>query len=138
MVGALETVGIIGAIAETLGSSSSSPGATAVTILWGSAAASAVVDNIPFTATMIPVVEQLGETRGYDAAALEPMWWSLSLGARLGGNATLIGASANLVVAGMAEKMGLSISFGRFLIVGLPLTLVAIAISTAYMLLFLV
>lgn len=70
LVGALEMFGIIGAIAEALGSSSSSPGATAVTILWGSAAASAVVDNIPFTATMIPVVEQLGEARGHDAAAL--------------------------------------------------------------------
>ncbi len=138
MVGALETVGIIGAVAKALASSSSSPGVTALTILWGSAAASAVVDNIPFTATMIPVVEQLGEARGYDAAALEPMWWSLSLGACLGGNATLIGASANLVVAGMAEKVGISISFGRFLIVGLPMALISIMISTGYVLLFLV
>ena len=74
MVEALETAGIIGAVVEALGSSSSSPGAAAVTILWGSAAPSAVVDNVPFTATMIPVVEQLGEARGYDAIALEPMW----------------------------------------------------------------
>jgi Na+/H+ antiporter NhaD/arsenite permease-like protein len=138
MVGALEAVGIIGAVAGYLGSSSSSLGATAVTILWGSAAASAVVDNIPFTATMIPVVEQLGEARGYDAASLETLWWSLSLGACLGGNATLIGASANLVVAGMAEKAGLLITFGRFLLVGLPLTIVSIAIATGYVLLFLV
>ncbi len=70
MVRALETVGIIGALAEALGFSSSSPGATAVTILWGSAAASALVDNIPFTATVVSVVEQLGEARGHDAVAL--------------------------------------------------------------------
>ncbi len=66
------------------------------------------------------------------------MWWSLSLGACLGGNATLIGASANLVVAGMAEKVGISISFGRFLLVGLPIALISIVISTGYVLLFLV
>ncbi len=137
MVGALEAVGIIGAIADYLGSASDSLAVTAVTILWGSAIASAVVDNIPFTATMIPVVEGIGEARGYDASTLETLWWSLALGACLGGNATLIGASANLVVAGMAERHGLKISFMRFMLVGLPLTVIAIAISTAYVLLFL-
>ncbi|CAA9468489.1 MAG: Na+/H+ antiporter NhaD and related arsenite permeases [uncultured Rubrobacteraceae bacterium] len=138
MVGALESVGIIGAVADYLGSASDSLGVTAVTILWGSAVASAVVDNIPFTATMIPVVEGIGEARGYDASTLATLWWSLSLGACLGGNATLIGASANLVVAGMAERHGLKISFVRFMLAGLPLTVIAIAISTAYVLLFLV
>ena len=137
MVGALESVGVIGAIADYLGSASDSLAVTAVTILWGSAVASAVVDNIPFTATMIPVVEGIGEARGYDASTLETLWWSLSLGACLGGNATLIGASANLVVAGMAERHGIKISFMRFMLVGLPLTVIAIAISTAYVLLFL-
>ena len=135
MVGVLESVGIIGAIAEYLGPASDSLAAAAVTILWGSAVASAVVDSIPFTATMIPVVEGIGEARGYDASTLETLWWSLSLGACLGGNATLIGASANLVVAGMAERHGLKTSFVRFMPVGLPLTV--IAISTAYVSLFL-
>ena len=97
-----------------------------------------MVDNIPFTATMIPVVEGIGEARGYDASTLETLWWSLDLGACLGGNATLIGASANLVVAGMAERQGLKIAFVRFLLVGLPLTVIAMAIGTAYVPLFLV
>lgn len=128
--------GFIGAVAGLIGGASGSLGGTAVLVLWGSGFASGVVDNIPFTATMIPVIEQIGAARGYDAATLETLWWSLSLGACLGGNFTLIGASANLVVAGLADRSGVAFTFWRFLLAGAPLTLVALAISTVYVLLF--
>ncbi|ABG03986.1 Citrate transporter [Rubrobacter xylanophilus DSM 9941] len=136
MVGALEATGVVGAIADALASASDSRAATAALIIWGSGAASAVIDNIPFTATMVPVIEELGAAKGYSPAELEPLWWSLSLGACLGGNATLIGASANLVVAGMSEREGIAFTFWRFTKVGLPLTALALAVSTAYVLLF--
>src|SRR5919107_4795196 len=136
MVGALETTGFIEMVAESLASASQSLAVTALIVMWGSGFASGIVDNIPFTATMVPVIEQLAENRGYDAAETEPLWWSLSLGACLGGNFTLIGASANLVVAGLAERSGVSFTFFRFLVWGFPLTLVALCISSAYILVF--
>jgi Na+/H+ antiporter NhaD/arsenite permease-like protein len=136
MVGALETTGFISMVAESLASASQSLAITGLIIMWGSGFASGIVDNIPFTATMVPVIEELAHARGYDAATVEPLWWSLSLGACLGGNFTLIGASANLVVAGLVGREGMSLSFWRFLLWGFPLTLVALAISSAYVLLF--
>ena len=137
MVGALEATGFIDAVAHSLASASDSLAGTAMIVMWGSGFASGVVDNIPFTATMIPVIEGLAESRGYDAATTEPLWWSLSLGACLGGNFTLIGASANLVVAGLVAREGMTtFTFLRFLLWGFPLTLVALAISSAYVLLF--
>jgi Na+/H+ antiporter NhaD/arsenite permease-like protein len=136
MVGALEATGFIESVAELLASASDSLAVTALVVMWGSGLASGIVDNIPFTATMVPVIESLAEARGYDAAETEPLWWSLSLGACLGGNFTLIGASANLVVAGMAERSGVSFSFFRFLVWGFPLTLVALCVSSAYILVF--
>ena len=137
MVGALESTGFIELVAHSLASASGSLAGTAMIVMWGSGIASGIVDNIPFTATMIPVVEGLAETRGYDAATTEPLWWSLCLGACLGGNFTLIGASANLVVAGLATREGMTtFTFLRFLLWGFPLTLVALAISSAYILLF--
>jgi Na+/H+ antiporter NhaD/arsenite permease-like protein len=137
MVGALESTGFIELVAESLASGSDSLAGTAMIVMWGSGFASGVVDNIPFTATMVPVIEQLAEARGYDAATTEPLWWSLSLGACLGGNFTLIGASANLVVAGLVAREGLrSFTFWRFLMWGFPLTLVALSISSAYVLVF--
>ena len=137
MVGALEATGFIELVAHSLASASDSLAGTAMIVMWGSGFASGIVDNIPFTATMIPVVENLAETRGYDAATTEPLWWSLSLGACLGGNFTLIGASANLVVAGLVAREGMTtFTFLRFMLWGFPLTLVALAISSAYILLF--
>jgi len=137
MVGALESTGFIEIVADSLASGSDSLAGTALIVMWGSGLASGVVDNIPFTATMIPVIEQLAEARGYDEATTEPLWWSLSLGACLGGNFTLIGASANLVVAGLAAREGMSsFTFLRFLLWGFPLTLVALVISSVYILLF--
>ncbi len=137
MVGALETTGFIDLVAHSLASASNSLAGTALIVMWGSGFASGIVDNIPFTATMVPVIEQLAETRGYDAATVEPLWWSLSLGACLGGNFTLIGASANLVVAGLVAREGMtSFTFWRFLLWGFPLTLVALILSSLYMLIF--
>lgn len=103
--------------------------ATSLLILWMSAIASAFVDNIPFVATMIPMIQEMGKIGISD---LEPLWWSLALGACLGGNGTLIGASANLIVAGMAAKEGQNISFLKFLWIGFPLMILSIVISTVY------
>ncbi|HMW40750.1 MAG TPA: ArsB/NhaD family transporter [Plasticicumulans sp.] len=105
--------------------------ATAMAILWVSAVLSAVVDNIPFVATMIPVIQNMAPTFGADN--LLPLWWALSLGACLGGNGTLVGASANLVVAGFAERAGQPIRFKTFLLMAFPLMLMSIAISTVYL-----
>jgi Na+/H+ antiporter NhaD/arsenite permease-like protein len=137
MVGALETTGFIDQVAHSLASASGSLAGTALIVMWGSGFASGIVDNIPFTATMIPVIEQLAETRGYDAETVEPLWWSLSLGACLGGNFTLIGASANLVVAGLVAREGMTtFTFWRFMLWGFPLTLVALVLSSLYILIF--
>lgn len=102
---------------------------TSFLVLWMSALASAFVDNIPFVATMIPLIRDMGKM---GMENLEPLWWSLSLGACLGGNGLLIGASANLVVAGLAGKEGYRISFLKFMKVGLPVMIVSIVISSVY------
>lgn len=103
----------------------------ALTILWGSAVASAFVDNIPFVATMIPLVKSMAPAMGGEQAIM-PLWWSLALGACLGGNGSLVGASANLVVAGFAERAGSPIRFLTFLKVGFPIMLLTLAIAHIY------
>ena len=103
-----------------------------LSILWASAILSAIIDNIPFVATMIPVIKNMAPTFGGDQALL-PLWWSLSLGACLGGNGTLIGASANLTVAGIGERAGVPFRFVTFLKVAFPLMLVSIVISHLYL-----
>jgi Na+/H+ antiporter NhaD/arsenite permease-like protein len=104
---------------------------TAVTIIWVSAVASAVVDNIPFVATMIPLIENMAATFG-GAEHLIPLWWSLALGSCLGGNGSLVGASANLIVAGFAERAGQPIRFLPFMLMAFPLMLMSILVSTIY------
>ncbi len=104
---------------------------TAYVILWVSAVLSAVVDNIPFVATMIPVIQSMGST--FTPEQIETLWWSLALGACLGGNGTLVGASANLVVAGFAERAGQSIRFLPFMLMAFPLMLASIAVSSVYL-----
>ena len=101
-----------------------------VVILWASAILSAILDNIPFVATMIPILLVM-ESSGID---VYPLWWALSLGACLGGNGTLVGASANVVLSGIANKEGYKITFMSFTKVAFPLMIVTIAISTAYLL----
>ncbi len=105
---------------------------TALAILWSSALLSAVVDNIPFVATMIPLIKSMAPSFG-GPQAITPLWWALSLGACLGGNGTLVGASANLTVAGMAERAGHPIRFVPFLKVAFGLMLMSVLISSAYL-----
>jgi Na+/H+ antiporter NhaD/arsenite permease-like protein len=133
MVGALEERGVIEAVADRLSEATSSDVGQGMAILWGAAAGSALVDNIPFTAAMIPVVEQL---QAGNEEFEDGLWWALALGACFGGNATLIAAAANVAAAGVVERSGQRISFGRFLAVGLPMTLVSLLVATVYLLLF--
>ncbi|MRN56207.1 ArsB/NhaD family transporter [Paenibacillus monticola] len=103
--------------------------ATSFLILWMSAIASAFLDNIPFVATMIPMIKEMGNM---GVNNLEPLWWSLALGACLGGNGSLIGASANLIVAGMSGKEGHPIKFMQYLKYGFPLMILSIVVSSVY------
>jgi len=105
---------------------------TAYVILWSSAFLSAIVDNIPFVATMIPVIKEMGTTFGGEAHLL-PLWWALSLGACLGGNGTLIGASANLTVAGIAERNGVEFRFMTYTKYAFGMMLVQVAICHVYL-----
>ncbi len=128
MVGALEETGAINEVANAIGDvTKGDRSAELLGITWVSALGSGVVDNIPFTATMIPVVEQLQGDAGDDA-----YWWALSLGACFGGNLTLIAAAANVAAAGMAERAGRPIGFMTFLKVGVPATLVSMLLATGY------
>ncbi|GAV20926.1 arsenical pump membrane protein [Mariprofundus micogutta] len=106
--------------------------ATAGAILWVSAIASALIDNIPFVATMIPLIQSMAPTFG-GSEALVPLWWALALGACLGGNGSLIGASANLIVAGFAQRAGHPIAFLVFMKHAFGLMLISIAIAHAYL-----
>ncbi|MCB1550795.1 MAG: ArsB/NhaD family transporter [Alphaproteobacteria bacterium] len=107
---------------------------TGMVILWVATFFSAFVNNIPFVATMIPVIQSMGDTFG-QGEALNPLWWSLVLGACLGGNGTLIGASANVMVASFADRAGHTIPFVKYLGYGLPLTLLTIVFANIYLLL---
>jgi Na+/H+ antiporter NhaD/arsenite permease-like protein len=133
LVGGLEVTGFIGGIAELLTNvAGGASAATAIIVIWGSGIASGIVDNIPFTATMIPVIQDLAKAENLSEAETQPLWWALALGADFGGNLTLIGASANVVVAGMSERAGEKISFLKFMAYGIPVTLISLAIATVY------
>ncbi|WP_419879036.1 SLC13 family permease [Brevibacillus centrosporus] len=130
LVSGLVETGVIAKLAgEAINLTGGDPLHTSLLILWLSAIASAFVDNIPFVATMIPMIKEMG---ALGITNLEPLWWSLALGACLGGNGTLIGASANVIVAGLASKEGYNISFMGFLKVAFPLMLLSIVISHLY------
>ena len=129
LVEAVVHVGIVGAVADGLiDLTGAEPVVTTLGLIWLSGIASAVIDNIPYTAAMIPVVQDLGAA----GIPIEPLWWALALGACLGGNATIVGASANVVVANLAGRADHPITFGQFLRYGLPVTFVSLAISTGY------
>ncbi len=133
VVAGIERTGILGTIAQSLLSvTGGSRLAMALVVLWSAALASAVIDNIPFVATMIPIVQQLAPAAG-GQAGLEPIWWALALGACLGGNGTLIGASANLAVAGLAEQAGEPLHFWSYARVAAPMTLVSIVMAMLYL-----
>ena len=127
MVGALEKVGILDLFAGfILKATKGDMAAMSSLTLWGSGVLSGFVDNIPYVATAIPIIKDLGANQQY-------LWWALSLGACLGGNMTAIGASANVVVIGLADKNNVKISFIDYLKLGVPLTLLSLAISQVYL-----
>jgi Na+/H+ antiporter NhaD/arsenite permease-like protein len=132
LVYAVEEAGLLSLLAqEFLSITKGDIALTGMLIIWVSAIASAIVDNIPFVATMIPLIKAMGPELGGDAA-LMPLWWCLSLGACLGGNGSLVGASANVIVAGFAERAGQRISFMKFLIFGFPLMIATVVIASVY------
>ncbi|WP_299738693.1 ArsB/NhaD family transporter [uncultured Rossellomorea sp.] len=130
LVGGIEEAGFIDEIArEILRLTDGDMKKTAFVILWGTGILSAIVDNIPFVAAMIPVIQEFGE---FGMVNMDPLWWSLALGACLGGNGTLLGSSSNLVIAGLASKENVHIKFYQYLLIGVPVTLISLAVSTVY------
>ena len=131
MVGGLVERGVVDDVSDWLaditGDSSLTQG---MVILWGAAAGSAVVDNIPFTTAMLPVVDRIQGPEFDDG-----LWWSLSLGACFGGNATMIAAAANVAATGILDRTGRRVSFLRFLAVGLPVTVLSLVIASGYLVL---
>ncbi|GAA5019237.1 SLC13 family permease [Actinopolymorpha pittospori] len=133
MVGGLSATGVIDTVAKAATDAMADRlGVATMVLLWGSAGLSAIVDNIPYVATMSPIVADL--VSASDAGARgQVLWWALALGADLGGNATAIGASANVVMLGLAEKAGRPISFWEFTRYGLVVTAVTIALAVPYL-----
>lgn len=131
VVGGMVETGVIDDLADVImGFTDGKPVMTMMIILWVSAILSSTLDNIPFVATMIPLIQVMGES-GMDVM---PLWWALSLGACLGGNGTLIGASANVVLTGISSKHGYPITYLQFLKVGFPMMILSVAICSVYML----
>ena len=130
VVGGLQDSGVISLLANLIvDATAGRPVMTMIIVLWSSALLSSFLDNIPFVATMIPLIltiESMGVT-------IEPLWWALSLGACLGGNGTLIGASANVVLSGIAARQGYHVRFREYMKVGFPLMLMSVGICTAYL-----
>lgn len=134
LVGGLEMVGVIDMLAgKLLTMTKGNLFMTAMVILWGAAIASAFLDNIPFVATMIPLIKSIGVM---STMSITPLWWALALGACLGGNGTLVGASANVIVSGMLGKHGDKLGFVEYMKVGFPIMLISVAISSVYLMVF--
>lgn len=131
MVGALEETGAVESIAEAIDDvTGGSRTAELLGVLWVSGIASGLIDNIPFTATMIPVVSELQSAAGN--VGDDAYWWVLALGAGLGGNATLVASAANIAAAGIADRAGQPIGFMTFLRIGVPVTIITLATATVY------
>ncbi len=132
LVYGVETTGILQALAhQVLHMTGGDLAITSLSILFVSAGASAIVDNIPFVATMIPLIKNMAPSFG-GSEQLVPLWWSLALGSCLGGNGSLVGASANLIVAGFAERSGQAIRFLPFFLMAFPLMMFSVLISAVY------
>ena len=133
VVGGLEQTGVLEKVAEFIGNISGGNVPLVITlILWISAFSSALVDNIPFAATMVPVIRELAASQGLDQGSLS---WTLALGADIGGNATPIGASSNVVGTAIAEKEGHHISWGRYMKYAVPATLLVLGLCQFYLML---
>jgi Na+/H+ antiporter NhaD/arsenite permease-like protein len=135
IVGTAEHAGMIKLLSSAaLDATGGNPWLAFIMIIWMSAIASAFVDNIPFTATMIPLIHTLNGSPEIAATfsnlQFSPLWWALSLGANLGGNGTLIGSSAGIVSAGISEKHGHPVSFNKWIRVGFPFMIMTVAIGT--------
>jgi len=135
IVGAAEQAGTIQLLSSAaLSITGGDPWFTLIIVIWLSALASAFVDNIPFTATMIPMIQTLNAdptiAGTFGNFQFSPLWWALSLGANLGGNGTLIGSSAGIIAAGLSEKSGFLITFNRFFRIGFPFMLSTVAVGT--------
>ncbi len=129
VVGAVVEVGLISLLAQkALDLTQGNLPFTTILLLWMSALLSGIIDNIPYTATMIPLVQELGQHM-----PIGPLWWALALGACLGGNLTIIAASANVLVSDLAERGGHPITFRAFLVPGAIVTFVSIILSTVYL-----
>ncbi len=136
VVGAMEHTGILELFSVKLISMTSNLLLLILVVLWASAIMSAVVDNIPFVAVMIPLIKDLIASPQYSGQPnLHLLWWALALGACLGGNGSMIGASANVVTCAIARSKGISISFREFAVTALPTTLITIVISSLYLVL---
>lgn len=134
LVGALESIGVIGILAEKLlVVTKGSVKLTAIIVLWASSILSSFLDNIPYVATMIPLVDKMEALSSVD---FSPVWWALSIGACLGGNGTIVGASANVVARGIVERDNKKLSFIGYMKVAYPLMILSIAISMVYLLIF--
>jgi Na+/H+ antiporter NhaD/arsenite permease-like protein len=132
VVAGVERAGLLSILARwLLAATGADAGVATVSILWVSALLSALIDNIPFVATMVPLIKGLAPALG-GADRLAPLWWALALGACLGGNGTLIGASANLAVAGLAERQAIPFRFWTYTAYAFPMMLVSIAICHVY------
>jgi len=133
LVGGIVELGVIRLLAQKLlAVTQGNMKLTAVLLIWASGIISAIVDNIPYVATMIPMIKDIVSSVGQDASF--PLWWSLALGACLGGNGTLVGASANVIAAGLASKSGYKITFLDFTRYGVLVTLASLVLSTLYIL----
>ncbi len=133
LVFGLEQAGALEPLADLfINSAAGSTSRAAMIMLWLSAFGSAILGNIPFVATMIPLIKNVEEAFG-GREAMMPVWWALSLGACFGGNGSLIAASANVIVAGMANKEGIRISFMRFLIYAVPTMLISTLLAAVYL-----
>ncbi|HJT85806.1 MAG TPA: ArsB/NhaD family transporter [Nitrososphaeraceae archaeon] len=140
VVGILEEVGLISLLAKVLiGITGGDPWITFHAVIWMSAIASAFIDNIPFTATMVPIIETLNSNPDiysvFGSVNTSPLWWALALGADFGGNGTLIGSSAGVVAAGMALKYGHKISFIRWFKIGFPFMIFTVAVGSIVLML---
>lgn len=132
VVGGLQEVGVINMLAQMMvNATQGNMVMSLLIVLWASAFISAFLDNIPFVATMIPLILTMGQS----GMNITPLWWALSLGACLGGNGTLIGASANVVLSSISTKNGYPITFKSFTKIGFPIMLMSIVVSTVWLLL---
>jgi Na+/H+ antiporter NhaD/arsenite permease-like protein len=134
LVGSLEEIGVIAFFAEKLVNlTNGSVTVLTFVVLWMSAILSSFLDNIPYVATMIPMISHISEG---DLITYEPVWWALAIGGSLGGTGTIIGSTANVVARGIAEKHGYKLSFVEFFVVAFPLMILSIFISSAYLYIF--